>query len=108
MNDSSETVSVAVEDVIAADPVLRELVDACGSARAALGHLQDSIGQPGARLPIALIVLGRMIDAIRRRMGRPRLGPLKCMWPDTQVMSPGQIAVHLQTWEPESAPHLVT
>jgi hypothetical protein len=83
--------------------VIRELLDACGSARAALGHLQETWGQPGTRLPIALIVLARMIDAYRRRIGRPELAPLKCIWPDEQIMTPAQIAVH-RDLEPVAPP----
>lgn len=101
---SEKKVTVAVEDVVAQDPVLRQLVDTSGAARAALSQLASE----GVKIPLSLVVFARMVDAHRRRAGRPPLAPLASVHRDEAYMTPEQIEVGARQWPAPGRPTMVS
>lgn len=82
-----------VEDVIASDPILRELMETTGSARAALGSMQLALGSADPKIPLSLVAWSRMVDAFRARAGKPALGRIETTHAETSYMTPEQIAI---------------
>lgn len=101
---AEKNVTVAVEDVVAKDEVLRQVIDSAGAARAAIGQLQIE----GVRIPLSMVVFARMIDAHRRRAGRPRLTPIACAHRDEAYMTPEQIELGARDWETPGRPTMVS
>ena len=85
-------VAVPLADVIAADPLLRELLDTTGTARVALGSmdLQIQSGSPPDRIPLSLVAWSRMVDAYRQREGRPPLKRIETKHVPSSFLTPAQ------------------
>lgn len=79
-------------DVIAADPVLRALVESSGSARVALGDMARNL-KAYDHVPLTLVRWSRMVDAWRQRAGQPAFDRVETSHRDDSFMSPAELTV---------------
>lgn len=88
-------VAVPLASVIQADPILRELLDTTGSARAALGSVARGMenGDPWRTIPLSLVAWSRMVDAHRKREGKPALQRIETKHPPSTFLTPAQYAI---------------